>query len=143
MSIWATVLREEDMTEEEFAEEYQKHRDRLLSYITLRGDVDEDTADEILHRAMFGRPTRTNGISAGMYGKRQEIQKADFRPYAYGCVKIEIRDWHREHKRMLSFQDLAFQDENGKIRIGFALLTRGSPGLVLYDKKGKVIWSAP
>ena len=101
------------MTEQEFAEAYQVHRARLLSYITLRRDVDEDTADEILHRAMFGRPTRTNGISAGMYGKRQEIPKADFLRYAYECVKIEILDWYREHKRLVSFQDLAFQDKEG------------------------------
>ncbi len=101
------------MTEQEFAEAYQVHRARLLSYITRYGEVGEHEAEEILHRAMFGRPTRTNGISAGMYGKLQEIPKADFRRYAFGCVKIEIHDWHRELKRMVSSQDLAFQDKEG------------------------------
>lgn len=113
MTIWTSVLWEEGMTKEEFAEAYQEHRGKLLSHITRHGDVDEDTADEILHRAMFGRPIRTNGISAGMYGKRQDIPKADFLRYAYGCVKIEIREWYREYKRILSDQDLAFQDKEG------------------------------
>lgn len=96
------------MNKVEFEEAYQRYRGTLIR--DMERKVSGSDAEEILHRALFGRPVKDR-VAGGMYEDREGIPAKDFLQYARSYVKIEIKQWHREHQREVPFSRLVVRDE--------------------------------